>query len=152
MLLFSQQGWHMLMSKAFMMPGTFNVIRRKGATQEQCALIQDVVATDRPNVEMRAVILKTNNGQNTIFRMIAPLGALLTAGLGLKIDGQDIGSAGFVRCLPSGCYVELMMDPTLINQFSQGDEALFIIFQSPEEGIGVPMSLEGFAEGFAALE
>jgi invasion protein IalB len=123
-----------------------------GAPGEQCALVQDVIAEDRPNVEMRAAIVKTNNGQTTIFRMVTPLGTLLTAGLGLKIDGRNIGSAGFVRCLPSGCYVELIMDDSLIGQFSQGEQALFIIFQSPEEGIGVPFSLAGFAEGLNALE
>jgi invasion protein IalB len=28
---------------------------------------------------------------------------------------------------------------------------MFIIFQTPEEGIGVPISLAGFGEGFDAL-
>ncbi len=28
---------------------------------------------------------------------------------------------------------------------------MFIIFQTPEEGIGVPISLDGFSEGFDAL-
>ena len=29
--------------------------------------------------------------------------------------------------------------------------ATFIIFQTPEEGIGIPMSLKGFGEGFDKL-
>jgi invasion protein IalB len=29
--------------------------------------------------------------------------------------------------------------------------ATFIIFQTPEEGIGIPLSLAGFDEGYAAL-
>ena len=32
-----------------------------------------------------------------------------------------------------------------------GKEAMFVIFQTPEEGIGVPISLKGFGEGFDAL-
>jgi invasion protein IalB len=29
--------------------------------------------------------------------------------------------------------------------------ATFIIFQTPEEGIGIPISLKGFAEGYDTL-
>ena len=32
-----------------------------------------------------------------------------------------------------------------------GGKALFIIYDSPEDGIGIPISLKGFKEGFDAL-
>jgi invasion protein IalB len=32
-----------------------------------------------------------------------------------------------------------------------GSQATFIIFQTPEEGIGIPISLNGFSAGFDAL-
>ncbi len=32
-----------------------------------------------------------------------------------------------------------------------GEAATFIVFQTPEEGIGIPVELDGFAEGFDAL-
>jgi len=40
-------------------------------------------------------------------RMVAPLGVLLPSGLGPKLDNQDAGRAGFVRCLPNGCVAEV---------------------------------------------
>ena len=43
------------------------------------------------------------------------------------------------------------MDDTLIRQLRDGKQAMFVIFQTPEEGIGVPISLAGFGEGFDAL-
>jgi invasion protein IalB len=43
------------------------------------------------------------------------------------------------------------MDETLITQLRSGTQAMFVIFQTPEEGIGVPISLAGFGEGFDAL-
>ena len=76
---------------------------------------------------------------------------LLPSGLGLKIDQADIGRAGFVRCLPSGCVAEVVMEDKLIQQLSTGTTATFIIFQTPEEGIGIPLSLNGFKDGFAKL-
>jgi invasion protein IalB len=32
-----------------------------------------------------------------------------------------------------------------------GQTATFIIFQTPEEGIGIPVSLSGFTQGFDRL-
>jgi invasion protein IalB len=43
------------------------------------------------------------------------------------------------------------MDDALIQQLRSGKQAMFVIFQTPEEGIGVPISLSGFGDGFDAL-
>jgi invasion protein IalB len=122
-----------------------------GATAEQCALIQSVTAEDRPNVGLTVIVLKTADQKSRLMRVLAPLGVLLPSGLGLKIDDADIGKAGFVRCLPNGCVAEVVMDDNLLAQLRKGTSATFIIFQTPEEGIGIPMSLKGFNEGFDQL-
>jgi invasion protein IalB len=122
-----------------------------GAMHEQCALLQSVTAEDRPNVNLVVIILKTADGKNRLLRVIAPLGVLLPSGLGLKIDNADVGRAGFVRCLPTGCIAEVVMEDKLIQALKNGHNATFIIFQTPEEGIGIPLGLNGFADGFAAL-
>jgi len=122
-----------------------------GSRAEQCALVQNVAAEDRPNVALTVIALKTADGRARLLRVLAPLGVLLPSGLGLKIDTTDVGRAGFVRCLPSGCVAEVVMDDNLLGQFSGGQTATFIIFQTPEEGIGVPVSLNGFKAGFEAL-
>jgi invasion protein IalB len=122
-----------------------------GATAEQCALVQNVVAEDRPNVTLVIIVLKTADGKSRLLRVVAPLGILLPSGLGLKIDQTDIGRAGFVRCLATGCVAEVVMDDNLITQLRGGQAATFIVFQTPEEGIGIPVSLNGFAAGLDAL-
>jgi invasion protein IalB len=122
-----------------------------GAQTEQCALIQSVTAEDRPNVGLTVIVLKTADQKSRLVRVLAPLGVLLPSGLGLKIDATDVGRAGFVRCLPNGCVAEVVMDDNLLKQLSTGKSATFIIFQTPEEGIGIPVSLNGFAEGFGKL-
>jgi invasion protein IalB len=43
------------------------------------------------------------------------------------------------------------MDENLIKQLRSGKTATFIIFQTPEEGIGFPMGLNGFGEGYDKL-
>jgi len=122
-----------------------------GAQTEQCALMQSVTAEDRPNVGLTVIVLKTADQKSRLMRVVAPLGVLLPSGLGLKIDNQDVGRAGFVRCLPNGCVAEVVMDDNLINKLRTGKTSTFIIFQTPEEGIGFPMSLKGFGEGYDAL-
>lgn len=122
-----------------------------GARAEQCALWQHVTAEDRPNVGLIVVVLKTADRRSRLMRVVAPLGVLLPSGLGLTIDGNNVGRVQFERCQPSGCEAIVMMDDTLLGQLSSGQTATFIIFQTPEEGIGVPVSLNGFKPGFDAL-
>ncbi len=122
-----------------------------GAQGEQCALIQSVTAEDRPNVGLTVIVLKTADQKSRLMRVLGPLGVLLPSGLGLKIDQADVGRAGFVRCLPNGCVAEVVMDDNLVQQLRSGQNATFIIFQTPEEGIGIPVSLKGFGEGFDKL-
>ncbi|MCD7059238.1 invasion associated locus B family protein [Pelagibacterium xiamenense] len=122
-----------------------------GASEEQCALIQNVTAEDQPNVALSVIVMKTADGEARLLRVLAPLGVLLPNGLGLNIDGEDQGRVAFVRCLPNGCVAEVVMDDALIERLSNGETGIFIIFRTPEEGIGIPVSLSGFEEGFAAL-
>jgi invasion protein IalB len=122
-----------------------------GAQSEQCALIQSVTAEDRANIGLTVIVLKTADQKSKLMRVVAPLGVLLPSGLGLKIDNADVGRAGFVRCLPNGCIAEVVMDDELIKKLRAGKTSTFIIFQTPEEGIGFPMSLAGFGEGYDKL-
>jgi invasion protein IalB len=129
-----------------------------GAHNEQCALMQVVTAEDRPNVNLSVIVLKTADLKARLMRVVAPLGVMLPCcatnqegGLGLKIDNHDVGRVGFIKCLLNGCIAEVTMNDNLINQLRNGQTATFIIFQTPEEGIGFPMSLKGFGEGYDHL-
>jgi invasion protein IalB len=122
-----------------------------GASSEQCAMMQNVVAEDRPEMGLSVVVLKTADNKAEILRVLAPLGVLLPNGLGLNVDGKDIGRAYFVRCFQDGCYAEVILEKPLLDTLNNGKSATFIVFQTPEEGIGIPVDLKGFAEGYKAL-
>jgi len=62
-----------------------------------------------------------------------------------------MGRAGFVRCLPNGCVAEVILEDKLLTKLEGGKTATFIIFQTPEEGIGIPLNLAGFKDGFEKL-
>ena len=117
---------------------------------ERCALLQNVVSDVRNEVGLSVVVFKTG-GDATIMRVLAPLGVILLNGLGLNIDGEDLGKTPFIRCLRDGCYAEVLLDSTLLSRLRSGGTATFIIFDTPDEGIGIPVSLVGFSSGYAAL-
>jgi invasion protein IalB len=122
-----------------------------GSQGEQCALIQIVTAEDRPNIGLTVIVLKTADQKTKLLRVVAPMGVLLPSGFGLKIDQAEVGHAGFVRCLPTGCVAEVVMNDDLIKQMRTGTTATFSYFMTPEEGIGFPINLKGFSDGFDKL-
>jgi invasion protein IalB len=122
-----------------------------GAQGEQCALMQSVASEDRPNIALTIIILRPAGTSMRLMRVLAPPGVLLPEALGLKIDDVSVGRAGYVRCLPNGCVAEVTMEDDLIKKLREGHTATFIIFLTPEEGIGFPVSLKGFGEGFDQL-
>jgi len=103
-----------------------------GAQGEQCALIQSVTRRRPRQCRHHRDRAQDGGSKERLMRVVAPMGVLLPSGLGLKIDSVDVGRAGFVRCLPSGCVAEVVMDETLIKQLRTGTTATFIIFQTPE--------------------
>ena len=113
--------------------------------------MQSVIDEDRPNITLVVIVLKTADRKSRLLRVIAPLGVLLPTGLGLRIDNDDFGRMSFVRCQPNGCVAEVFVDDKLLDKLETGRTATFVLFETPEEGVGVPAPLDGFKEGFEAL-
>lgn len=122
-----------------------------GSKKEVCALVQSVTAEDRNNVGLTVYFQKFANGTR-VLRVFAPLGILLPPGLGLKIDNKDVGHAPFLRCHSFACYAQVVVEDKLVEQLKTGKTAIFIIFQTEEAGIGIPISLSGFAEALPEIE
>ena len=116
--------------------------------RQHVASAKDVAGRRRDQLRMG---LDAVPRQRTDCWVVAPLGVLLPSGLGLKLDNVDVGRAGFVRCLPNGCVAEVVMDEKLLGQLRTAKTATFIIFETPEEGIGFPLSLNGLGEGYDKL-
>ena len=122
-----------------------------GSANEQCAIVQSVVDEERPNITLVVIALKTADRKGRLLRVIAPLKVLLPTGLGLRVDKEDLGRMNYVRCLPNGCVAEVFIDDKLLAKMETGQTITFVLFETPEEGIGVPAPLAGFKESFEAL-
>lgn len=121
-----------------------------GSKSEVCALVQSVSAEDRNNVGLTVYFQRFSNGTR-VLRVFAPLGILLPPGLGLKIDDKDVGNAPFLRCHNFACYAQVVAEDKLVEQLKTGKTAIFIVFQTEEAGIGIPISLAGFGKALESL-
>ena len=104
---------------------------------------------------MRAVTAPDPGGPEALVVSELPdlpcVGIARTEGLRLKVGQKLLGPTGFVYCIPNGCVAEFSMDEKLVTLLKSGQEANFIIFSKPEEGIGIPVSLAGFGQGLDKL-
>jgi len=123
---------------------------KSGPGVDICALMQSVTAKNNPNIGI-TVILQKHKNNKTILRVQAPLGVLLPGGLGLTVDGKDLGRTTFLRCLPSGCLADVPLAKKILRLFKSGKKATFVVFETPKKGIGLPVSLTGFTAGYKAL-
>ena len=120
--------------------------RPAGSKLEKCAAVQSVTAEDRPNVGLTVIFQKSLASSKQMLLVVAPLGVLLPSGLGLIIDSKEVGRVPFLRCGKIGCFAEAIVPAELMKKFQSGKTALFTIFQTPEEGIAIPIALNGFSK------
>ncbi|MEL7542837.1 MAG: invasion associated locus B family protein [Pseudomonadota bacterium] len=133
--------------------GDWQIVCKKpiGARTEVCAAVQDVTSEDNPNVGLSVHFQKASDGSRTL-RIFAPLGLLLPPGLGLNIDEAKVGRIPFVRCHVVGCLAHVTVDEKLMTKLNTGTTAWFIVFQTREAGIGIPVSLNGLSDAIAGLQ
>jgi invasion protein IalB len=129
---------------------TFGEWQERCETPKSCALVQSVADESHAEVAISVIAIKGPAGK-PILRIIAPLGVLLPSGMGLKIDQADMGAVAFARCVPNGCIAEAELSSEQMAKLSGGVTATFTLMQTPTQGAGLPVSLNGFKDGFAAL-
>jgi len=122
-----------------------------GASYEQCAVVLSVFDQDRPNLTLVVIVLNSADRKALLMRVVAPLGVLLPAGVSLKIDNEEATRLNFLQCLANGCIAQLALDDKLLEKLKAGKTATLGIFQTPEQGVGVPAPLAGFKEAYEQL-
>jgi invasion protein IalB len=122
-----------------------------GSKNELCAITQDVSDESNSDIGVSVHIQKLAGGES-ILRVIAPLGVLLTHNLAVKVDGDYLGEAPFLRCYVLGCQAQIEIDEKLRGRLTSGKTMLLVIHRTTEQGVGIPISLSGFQQAFGALK
>lgn len=122
---------------------------------ETCALHQFVVAEERDDADLRVLVWRDEE-VGPVLQVVTPLEVRLRAQISVSVDEEVIGRMAFERCTVEGCIAEVLLDEAALGRFLIGETAFFG-YQLTTDGdanaaIGFPISLEGFAEGFDALD
>ena len=131
-------------------------------SKEVCALFQSIAAENRPRFGLTVLISKddgttviaTKNAPKpaALIKILVPLGVLIPTGVGMNVDGENLGLTGFLRCLPNGCTAVATLSDASLAQLKAAKTASFTVFLTPEDGLSIPIKLDGLAEGFDALK
>jgi len=122
-----------------------------GAKAEQCGIHQSVEDSTRTDLGLSITIIRPADRKGDLMRIQAPLGILLPTGVGLEIDGQNFGNVWFIKCFADGCWADADVDAKLLDALKKGKQAIFKVFQTPEEGIGIPVDLKGFSDAYVKI-
>ncbi len=124
--------------------------RPEGAKSDLCALVQDVTSESNPNIGLSVQFQKGPRARRCCGCSRRSACCCRRAS-GLQIDDDKVGHAPFVRCQVVGCVAQVTLGKDLIGKFTKGKTAWFIVFQTKEAGIGIPVSLDGFPKAIKSL-
>ena len=118
--------------------------------KNECAVLQ--VVNNKEKTPVGRVILRKLAEEKNMFAMIitVPLGVNLRAGLGLAIDGEEIGRVPFDLCNPGGCTAALPVKDDLLQKIKKG-KALQVAAFVDDKQQTLPFSLSGATKAIEAL-
>lgn len=121
---------------------------------DPCQLYQRL-ADEQGNPTADVNFFDVNEGEATAgATILTPLRTLLTAGVGIQIDGGEPRRYPFTFCDASGCYARLGFSEGDLNRFRRGANAIVTVVPAvaPDQPARLTMSLSGFTAGFAAVD
>jgi invasion protein IalB len=144
----------------------FSAWRLQCASKAECTLFQHVTTgkegdKNAPIVLAAVVHITTVKGkegdkdgdkEQTMVRLVTPLGTALLAGIQMQIDDDKPIQVPYMRCLPGGCVTEIIFADDMLDKLKKGKE--ISVTYTNVEGKPKPykLSLKGFPAGLAALE
>lgn len=117
-----------------------------------CALTQTVRSEELASASIVVAFRKASGQAKGVLQIMAPLNAFLLEGAKVKIDQDDIGAVPFFRCNQIGCAAEAPLGDDIVNKLLNGRNLLVTIYINPGEGLRNIVSLDGFKDGYKALQ
>ncbi len=114
-----------------------------------CRLSQSILITDTQ--EPILVLRIYHSGGDDLAIASLPLGVFLPAGIGLMIDDQPEQRFVYETCNQSGCHVGIPLDAAMLTSLRAGQTALLRVFDGGQQPVDLPLSLQGFSQGYDAL-
>lgn len=132
-------------------------VRCSTQNAEACGLLQ-VGKNAEGQPVLQVTVRKTpglkgpeNVAIDAFIEIVAPIGVLLPAGVGIKIDGRDIGRGIFQVCNPQACLVSEPVQNDFIEQMKKGSNAVMRIMNASGSATDITISLSGFTKAYNSL-
>lgn len=117
-----------------------------------CFLFQNLVLKEGGQRVLQVAVGFVDNAPEPIALLSLPLGISLPPGAKMSIDDEREYQLQIERCEINGCRAGLKLSAGLIERFQQGNSLSVMFYDGQRRPIEVPLSLEGFVEGYKALE
>jgi invasion protein IalB len=101
----------------------------------------------------RAILVHPQHGQPVNLIVQLPVNVWLGSGIKLQIDKTQPDIPGqFTRCVPAGCFANIVLNEAALKAFRVASKPGEIIFKNAGgHDIAIPLSFKGFAQSFDAL-
>ncbi len=120
-----------------------------------CGMTQNTISEKNEKVALSVIVnrMKRDGNEQTLMRVMAPIGVYLPTGIPIEIDGAALPSRlVFTRCLPRFCEAFGEASPESLAKFTKGNDAIFYLYDRPGNGYPMKISLEGFAAALTELD
>ncbi|WP_273754757.1 invasion associated locus B family protein [Bartonella sp. MM73XJBT.G] len=122
-----------------------------GTPNMQCEVVQNIHTQGRHDITLRVTFYKLPQKQGALMRVFVPIRVELRPGVGIKIDGKNMGRMEYRRCLGDNCVAEAFLKDDILQLFLKGKMATYFVFTTPEQGIGGLVDLHGLGDAYATL-
>lgn len=120
-----------------------------------CAITQDVRREGGGELLFRLEAQAGAKPEDNLFRIISPLGTYLINGLGLVVDGKELGRVPVERCAAQGCLSLVRQSPELdaiLAGLQAGTQLDLVFWLAPDDQKSVSIPLTGFSANWASLQ
>ncbi len=118
---------------------------------DSCFIFQNLVLREGGQRVLQLAVGYVPAAVEPIALLSLPLGISLPPGVSISIDDGEATRFAIERCEPNGCRAGLKLKAPLVAEISAGERILIKFFDAQREAIEVPLSLQGFATGLAAV-
>jgi len=117
-----------------------------------CFMFQRILVKDSGESLLRMIIDRPQDLAAPRAILVIPLGTYVTPGISVKIDAKDSFNLEIEYCDKQGCYAGILLDQSLLVMLKKGRQAVVSFQNRGRQEISLPISLNGFSSGLAALK
>ena len=116
-----------------------------------CFMFQRILVKDSGESLLRMTVDRPKDLSAPRAIFLIPLGSYITPGISVQIDATEPLDLGIEYCDKQGCYAGILLDQTILDLLKRGRQAVVTFQTRGRQEIRLPISLDGFSSGLAAL-